>query len=518
MAEGGEGGGGGGGQLWFALISLGLVLFGGLMSGLTLGLMGLDLLELEVLRRSGTARQKREATTVAKLLRRPHLILVTLLLCNAAALEALPLTLHRFVGEVGAILLSVTAVLLFGEIIPQAICKTHSLTIGAKCAWVVRALQLLTFPISWPLAKLLDWLLGEQHGALLRRAQLTAFVDLHAEGEQWGGELTVDETNVITGALKLSAKPAVLAMTPLDKVFMLPRDLVLSRAVLQQILESGFSRIPVHEPGDPSDLLGVVIVKELITVEPDSCERLDKAAHVYEIPVLSARTPLFDILNVMQTGCAHMCILTYDPIPEDEAAAAAVAVVEAGAEASSEGTLGLLEEGAGDGGGTGQPMWWVRRVNNIQRQALQLTAPEGARGGTPPQEGNVGIVTMEDIIEELLQEEIVDETDRFVDNLQRVLVDTTKLVRGLNPRLQALANTKAKTKAKEDLWHKRARPDSLGVDCRDRRSTKLERMASLRDPGSPAGRLGFPHPLAQGRGPGDGSFPGAVTREGAMSG
>merc|ERR1712162_60027 len=115
------GGGGGGGQLWFALISLGLVLFGGLMSGLTLGLMGLDLLELEVLRRSGTARQKREATTVAKLLRRPHLILVTLLLCNAAALEALPLTLHRFVGEVGAILLSVTAVLLFGEIIPQAI-------------------------------------------------------------------------------------------------------------------------------------------------------------------------------------------------------------------------------------------------------------------------------------------------------------------------------------------------------------------------------------------------------------
>ena len=510
MAEGGEGGGGGGGQLFFGLLSLGLVLFGGLMSGLTLGLMGLDLLELEVLRRSGTARQKREATRVAKLLRRPHLILVTLLLCNAVALEALPLTLHRFVGEVGAVVLSVTAVLLFGEIIPQAICKTHSLAIGAKCAWAVRGLQLLTFPISWPLAKLLDWLLGEQHGALLRRAQLTAFVDLHAEKEQWGGELTVDETNVITGALKLSAKPAVLAMTPLDKVFMLPRDLVLDRAVLQQILESGFSRIPVHEPGDPSDLLGVVIVKELITVEPDHRTCLGKAAHVYEIPVLSARTPLFDILNVMQTGCAHMCILRYDPVPEDEAAAAAEAVAEAGA--SSEGTLGLLEEGTGEGGGAGQPMWWVRRVNNIQRQALELTAPEGDRGGAPPQEGNVGIVTMEDIIEELLQEEIVDETDRFVDNLQRVLVDTTKLVKGLNPRLQALANTKAKAKAREGLWRKRARPDSLDTDCRDRRSTKLERMASLRDPGSPAGRLGFPHPLAaQGRGPGDGSFPGATS-------
>ena len=473
--EEGAAGGGDGSRLAFGLLSAGLVLFGGLMSGLTLGLMGLDLVELEVLRRSGTPKQKREAREVSKLLKHPHLILVTLLLCNAAALEALPLTLHRVVGEVGAIVLSVTAVLLFGEIIPQAICKTHSLAIGAKCVWVVRAFQVLTFPVSYPLARLLDRLLGEQHGALLRRPQLTAFVDLHAENSEWGGELSIDETNVITGALKLSAKPAAFAMTPLDKVFMLPQDLALGRAELQSILESGFSRIPVHEAGDPGHILGMIIVKELVTVDPDAGVRICDAARVYNIPRMSARTPLYDVLNIMQTGRAHMVLLTYDPVPECE---------------PSPDDGPLLGEMAGAEGGEAGATWWVWRVNNIQQQALELTASCSGGAGSAVAEGNVGVVTMEDIMEELLQEEIVDETDRFVDNLQRVMVDTAKLVKGLHPRLQALANT---TRAKEGEARKRARPSGLSAEFQDRRSAKLERMASLRDGGSPTHRIGFPH-------------------------
>lgn len=52
-----------------------------------------------------------------------HFLLVTLLLCNAAAMEALPLFLDRLADPVSAILISVTAVLVFGEILPQAVCS-----------------------------------------------------------------------------------------------------------------------------------------------------------------------------------------------------------------------------------------------------------------------------------------------------------------------------------------------------------------------------------------------------------
>jgi len=47
-----------------------------------------------------------------------HLLLVTLLVSNAACLESLPIFLDKLVPSWLAIVLSVTAVLFFGEIIP----------------------------------------------------------------------------------------------------------------------------------------------------------------------------------------------------------------------------------------------------------------------------------------------------------------------------------------------------------------------------------------------------------------
>ena len=52
------------GTIWwfvYAGISGFLVLFAGIMSGLTLGLMSLGLVELEILRRSGTPSEKKQA-------------------------------------------------------------------------------------------------------------------------------------------------------------------------------------------------------------------------------------------------------------------------------------------------------------------------------------------------------------------------------------------------------------------------------------------------------------------------
>jgi hypothetical protein len=143
---------------------------------------------------------------------------VTLLLCNAAAMEALPIFLDKLVPEVFAILISVTAVLLMGEVIPQAVCSKYGLVIGSAMSFPVRALMMLTSPISYPIAKLLDWALGGEHASLFRRKQLKALVTLHAKDEGFGGRLTADEIQIITGALDLTRKTAYHSMTPLDKV------------------------------------------------------------------------------------------------------------------------------------------------------------------------------------------------------------------------------------------------------------------------------------------------------------
>lgn len=70
---------------------------------------------VQILRRSGTERQKQLAKRIKPVLERPHVLLVTLLVCNALAAEALPLVLDRLADPITAIVVSVTVVLLFGE-------------------------------------------------------------------------------------------------------------------------------------------------------------------------------------------------------------------------------------------------------------------------------------------------------------------------------------------------------------------------------------------------------------------
>ena len=87
----------------------------GLMSGLTMGLLSLDVLSLKVLQRGGKPIEKKYASKILPIVEKHHLLLVTLLLANAAAVESMPIFMDRISTPVIAIAVSVTAVLLFGE-------------------------------------------------------------------------------------------------------------------------------------------------------------------------------------------------------------------------------------------------------------------------------------------------------------------------------------------------------------------------------------------------------------------
>jgi metal transporter CNNM len=94
----------------------------GFMSGLTIGLASIDKLEIEIKKAIGTDGEKKSALVIEKVIAHHHWMLCTLLLCNAGCMEALPLFLDKLLPALYAILVSVSAVLFFGEIIPQALC------------------------------------------------------------------------------------------------------------------------------------------------------------------------------------------------------------------------------------------------------------------------------------------------------------------------------------------------------------------------------------------------------------
>jgi hypothetical protein len=82
-------------QLGYAAAAVGCVVAAGVVSGLTLGLLSLSPLSMQILARTGTDEQRCQVSRVQPLLQSGHQLLVTLLLCNALALEALPIFLDH---------------------------------------------------------------------------------------------------------------------------------------------------------------------------------------------------------------------------------------------------------------------------------------------------------------------------------------------------------------------------------------------------------------------------------------
>ncbi|PKA60436.1 DUF21 domain-containing protein [Apostasia shenzhenica] len=295
-------------MFWLYLsVSLGLVMFAGLMSGLTLGLMSLNLVDLEVISKAGNPKDRANAAKILPVVKQQHLLLCTLLIGNSLAMEALPIFLNALVPAWVAILISVTLILAFGEIIPQAVCSKYGLSVGAKMAGIVRLLVLIFFPISYPISKLLDRLLGKGHFPLFRRAELRTLVDMHANEAGKGGELTHDETAIILGALDLTQKTAKDAMTPISDTFSLNIEAKLDMRTLGLIMTKGHSRVPIYS-GTPTNIIGLILVKNLITCRPED-EVPVRNVTIRKIPRVYDDLPLYDILNEFQKGHSHMAVV-----------------------------------------------------------------------------------------------------------------------------------------------------------------------------------------------------------------
>lgn len=334
-------------MFWIYLgVYVGLVLFAGLMSGLTMGLLSLDILSLKVLARGGKPDEQKHAAKIIPLVSQHHLLLVTLLLANAVAVESMPLCLDRVSNPVVAIVVSVTAVLLFGEVIPQALCTRYGLAIGAFFSPFVKFLMFLLFIIAWPISKLLDCVLGVDYSTFFRRAELKELVSMHLEQTLENEEpLTGDEVLIIKGTLDMRNKTVADAYTPIHRVFMFDIDEKMTQANMNKVVERGHSRIPVYET-NRENIIGVLMAKRLIPVNPEDAVPV-KDLYKNNLLTVYMKDPLFNLLNKFQTGKSHIGIVK-DQIELDNGS--------------------FLEK-------------------------------------------TLGIITLEDIIEELIQEDIYDESD-----------------------------------------------------------------------------------------------------------
>ncbi|KAA0158665.1 hypothetical protein FNF31_05312 [Cafeteria roenbergensis] len=503
-------------------ISVALIITAGLMAGLTMGVVSMDATYVEILARTGTKAQKRQAKALAPFVKRHHLTLVTLLLANASANEMLPIFLDSLLDPIMAIVLSVTAVLIFGEILPSAVFTgPNQMRIAAAMTPLLWFIVVIFYPIAFPISWILDKCLGEDHGTRYRRDELKEFIRLHgsakrvakrihakahdaaaggsatgplleggpdlhdesggggygsggateslaagvgsgdlsltvrhshsfktrkadgtavsqhkaeervqaavtdvsakaasvvdtcdvagmlviakttsgrpqaddahrgstaglrvmaetavpgrpsaatpradeaggqsaaAEGEHFveSHALLRDEVTMLEGVLELSKKCVADVATPAEEVFALSTDDKMDRATMTRVIESGFSRVPVYSGSDRGALRGFFLVKLLIRLDPDDATPVSSLTLMPALAI-HPEVSLFDALNAFQTGKAHLAFVS----EQDEALATA------------------LEAG--------------------------VAPPAGV--------AVAGLITIEDVLEEILKEEIEDEVD-----------------------------------------------------------------------------------------------------------
>jgi metal transporter CNNM len=239
------------------VISVLLILCSALFSGLTLGLMSLNVHALKRKAKLGNKLAKR----VYPVRKRGNLLLTTLLLGNVAVNAALSIFLGTIASGLVAGLIATGLIFLFGEIIPQAVISRHALWFGAKTAWFVKILLFISYPVTAPIAWILDRALGQELPTMFSKSELMSVIEEHEDSQH--SDIDEDEERILKGALTFSDKLVDEVMTPIGVVGAMIENEKLTDRVLGRIRKSGFSRLPVFDV-ERKEVVGIVYLRDLV--------------------------------------------------------------------------------------------------------------------------------------------------------------------------------------------------------------------------------------------------------------
>jgi Mg2+/Co2+ transporter CorC len=215
--------------------------------------------------------------------------------------------------------------------------------------------------LVWPIAAPLAFALDKALGRELASTYDNAEMLKLLQIHVQENAMDAETAGAMTGALTYKSTHVKEVMTPIERTFMLNVDEKLNYETVARIFRTGYSRIPVYEISQ-NNVIGLLFVKDLIFVDPEDGTPVRSFVQIFGrgVHVVWPDDMLGDVLAELKQGRSHLALVR-DVNNEDD---------------------------------TQDPFYEVK-----------------------------GIITLEDIIEKIIGDKIVDETDAFVDNSQRIKVD-----------------------------------------------------------------------------------------------
>jgi len=276
-----------------------LVLASAICSGLNIAVMSLDLGDLRRKAKLGNKQAKR----VLPLRKRTHLVLAAILLTNVAAVSASSLVLDQVLTGWQAGLISTLLIVVFGEILPQALFAKNPLGWSSLFAPLLKAMIAVTFVFSKPLQLLLDKLFPHQRAKLQSRRELGLMITEHLSDSS--SELDEDEIEIMRGALKLSEKKVREIMTDIRHTYWLTPDTVLNGEKIDEIKAQGYSRIPIFDHA-LSRCYGLMLMKDLVDVDFDGNSYKIYDMPLHPVQLVGGKTALDTMFRKFITSGTHL--------------------------------------------------------------------------------------------------------------------------------------------------------------------------------------------------------------------
>ncbi|CAI2355845.1 unnamed protein product [Caenorhabditis sp. 36 PRJEB53466] len=352
-----------------------------LCSGLTLGLMALTPQELKILMKSGTDTEKKHATAIYPIRMEGNRLLCTVIIMNVIVNTGITLLFDDLAEGLIAFLASTIGIVIFGEILPQSICVKYGLAVGANTIYITKFFMFVLFPVTYPLAKILDKYAGVDID-LVNRSKMVEMLKMNMESGAC--DIDLSTLKIAIGAMELTKKSVRDVMTDIDDVFMLSEDQILNAETMTIISDSGYTRIPVYEKNNKNKVKNLLYVSDLALIGKDNNITVKAVAgfNKRRLRIVDENMPLVSLMDEFKMGEYHLAMV---------------------AKAQE---VKKLHNGK----------FVDIKMDNFIVESMQLV--EATMLPQHDSEENpvtlVGLITLEDITEELLQAEITDETDCYV--------------------------------------------------------------------------------------------------------
>jgi len=254
----------------------------------------------------------RRARQVVGFFLKPEDYLATILVGTNFFVVAMTVVATRFLsiywGVTGKVLTAFIVsfvILFFGEVIPKSLSRVHSNRVAMFNFPILELFHIIFLPLSWIVRKVSRLFLLRV--TVKREERFKA--GINRETLWWALNKTIIsekikkiDKQIFSKILKLSAKPASIAMIPRVKMEMLNYPFQMND-VLRIAETTGLSRFPVYRK-EPDKIIGILTLKDVFTQEKTAIRKILKPARF-----IPPNMKCDELLTELRDEPTHMAIV-----------------------------------------------------------------------------------------------------------------------------------------------------------------------------------------------------------------